>query len=121
MIILEILSLVPATFAQCSSCETIYGQAGVGTKVHAEIMQEYPPELLQDHIRLSAWVEELAQGYQGDIQIRVIDPQSGLGLLKCLRHRVRRYPAFIINGKTKYTGWDKDALDALLRQASVPG
>ena len=119
MILLEILSLVPATFTQCSSCETLYDQAGVGPKVHAEIMQEYPPDLLQDHIQLSSWVEELAEHYQTDIQIRVIAPQSGLGFFKCLWHRVRRYPTFIINGKTKYTGWDREALDALLQEALV--
>jgi uncharacterized protein YbcC (UPF0753/DUF2309 family) len=116
---LEILSLVPTTFAQCSSCETIYDQAGVGAKVHTEIMQEYPPDLLQDHIQLSSWVEELARQYQADIQIRVIAPQSGLGFFKCLRHLVRRYPTFIITGKSKYTGWDQAALDALLQEALV--
>jgi hypothetical protein len=119
MILLEILSLVPTTFNQCSHCETMYDQAGVGARVHAEIMQEYPPDLLQDHLRLSSWAEELAQRYRADIQIRVIAPQSGLGFFKCLRHRVRRYPTFIINGKTKYSGWDKEALDALLQEALV--
>lgn len=80
-------------------------------------MQEYPPALLQEHIRLSDWVTELSTRYGPDIQIRVIDPQSGLGFFKCLRHRVRKYPTFIINGKTKYTGWDKEALEGLLRSA----
>jgi hypothetical protein len=119
MVRLEILSLVPTAYSQCSHCETIYDQAGVGAKVHAEIMQEYPPDLLRDHIRLSSWVEELARRYGANIQIRVIDLQSGLGVFKCLRHRVRQYPTCIINGKTKHTGWDKDALDALLQATLV--
>ena len=80
-------------------------------------MQEYPPELLQDHVRLSDWVAELSKRYGRGIQIRVIDPQSGLGFFKCLRHRVRRYPTFIVNGKAKYTGWDRAALETLLRDA----
>jgi hypothetical protein len=80
-------------------------------------MQEYPPELLQDHMRLSDWVMELSERYGRGIQIRVIDPQSGLGLYKCLRHRVRKYPTFIVNGKAKYTGWDRAALETLLRDA----
>ena len=95
----------------------MFGQSGIGVKVHEEIMQEYPPELLQDHVRLSFWVEELSRRYGRDIQIRVIDPQSGLGFFKCLRHRVRKYPTFIINGKLKYTGWDKGALETLLQEA----
>ncbi len=80
-------------------------------------MQEYPADLLDDHIRLSDWVMELSRWYGSDIQIRVIDPQSGLGFLKCLRHRVRQYPTFIINGRAKYTGWDKGALEILLQGA----
>jgi len=68
-------------------------------------------------MQLSDWVAELSRRYGRGIQIRVIDPQSGLGFFKCLRHRVRSYPTFIVNGKAKYTGWDKAALDALLRDA----
>jgi hypothetical protein len=37
--------------------------------------------------------------------------------IKSLRHRVRQYPAFIVNGKARYTGWDKAALEALLQAA----
>jgi hypothetical protein len=117
MIRLEILSLVPTSYHQCSHCETLYDQSGIGIQVHEEIMQEYPPDLLQDHVRLSFWVEELAQRYGTEIQIRVIDPQSGFGFLKCLRHRVRQYPTFIVNGKAKYSGWDKAALETLLQEA----
>jgi hypothetical protein len=68
-------------------------------------------------MRLSDWVMELSERYGRGIQIRVIDPQSGLGLYKCLRHRVRKYPTFIVNGKAKYTGWDRAALETLLRDA----
>jgi hypothetical protein len=70
---------------------------------------------MEDHVRLSDWVMELSGRYGAGIQIRVIDPQSGLGFLKSLRHRVRKYPTFIVNGKAKYTGWDKEELETLLR------
>ena len=79
-------------------------------------MDEYPTDMLQDHIRLSEWVVELSQRYGPDIEIRVIDPQSGLGLWKSLRYWVRKYPTFIVNGKEKYTGWDKDALERVLQR-----
>jgi hypothetical protein len=72
---------------------------------------------MEEHVQLSDWVMELSGRYGPDIQIRVIDPQSGVGFFKCLRHRVRRYPTFIVNGRAKYTGWDKEALDTLLQDA----
>ncbi|RME89510.1 MAG: hypothetical protein D6770_04300 [Anaerolineae bacterium] len=80
-------------------------------------MQEYPPEMIEEHIRLSDWIAEISQRYGADIEIRLIDPQSGLGLWKAIRYWVRKYPTFIVNGKEKYTGWDRDALDAILQRA----
>jgi hypothetical protein len=82
-------------------------------------MRGYPTDMLQDHIRLSEWVVELSQRYGPDIEIRVIDPQSGLGLWKSLRYWVRKYPTFIVNGKKKYTGWDKDALERVLQRTRL--
>jgi hypothetical protein len=117
MIKLEILSLVPTSYSQCPHCERLFDESGIALQVHDEIMQAYPPDLLNDHVRLSFWVEELADRYGTNIQIRVIDPQSGLGFYKCLRYRVRQYPTFIINGKEKYSGWDKAALENLLHEA----
>ncbi len=95
----------------------MFGQSGIGEKVHQEIMRDYPADVLADHVRLSDWVVELVERYGPDIRIRVIDPQSGLGLWKSVRHWVRRYPTFIINGRAKYSGWDKESLDTAIRAA----
>lgn len=115
---LEILSLVPTSYNQCPHCETLYSQSGIGKKVHQEIiMQGYPPDMMEEYLRLSEWVTELSYRYGSQIAIRVIDPQSSLGLWKALRYWVRKYPTFIVNGKEKYTGWDKDALEKILRNA----
>ena len=83
-------------------------------------MQEYPSDLLEDHYRLSAWVVDLATRYKERILIQVIDPQSSLGLFKSIRHWVRTYPTFIVDGQEKIVGWDRAALDAAL-QARLGG
>jgi hypothetical protein len=44
----------------------------------------------------------------------VIDAQSILGFYKSLRHWVRKYPTFIVEGQETYTGWDKKQLETLL-------
>jgi hypothetical protein len=36
--------------------------------------------------------------------------------LKALRHRAFRYPAFIINGRTTYVGWEPVNLNQLLEE-----
>ena len=72
MIRLEVVSLVPTSYGQCAHCEALYDQSGIGVTVHKEIMQEYPPDLVQDYVRLSFWVEELAQmlGASGEAAYR---------------------------------------------------
>ena len=114
---LDILALVPTLYKQCSHCEMMLGPSGIGEKVHQANLQEYPTEMLDEYARLSDWIKELAQRYGRAIQIRVIDPQSGLGLWKSLRHRVRQYPTFIINHKQTYAGWNKDVLEEMLQRA----
>jgi hypothetical protein len=46
--------------------------------------------------------------------MRVIDAHSPVGMAKCLRHWIRKYPAFIINGKKAWVGWDKGKLEELI-------
>jgi hypothetical protein len=92
-------------------------QSGIGDQIRQEIMKEYPADMLEAHIRLSDWVIELVQRYGPDVRIRVIDPQSGLGLWKSLRYWVREYPTFIVNGRQRYSGWDKASLEAVIQRA----
>ncbi len=91
-------------------------QVGLKKKKDNLILNEYPLELKEDYLFLSAWVRDLSQKYGGKILIKVIDAQSLLGFYKALRHRVFRYPAFIINKKKTYIGQDKKQLEALLRE-----
>lgn len=84
--------------------------------MHKEILREYPADLLADSERLAAWLTELAEEYAGSLHIRVIDLQSGLGLWKAVRHWARHTPAFIVNSRKRYAGWDRAALDAILRE-----
>ncbi len=80
-------------------------------------LNEYPEDVKEEYLYLSEWIRELSRKYREKILIRVTDAQSLQGFCKSIRHRVFRYPAFIINGKEKYTGRDKLRLEALLQEA----
>ena len=75
---------------------------------------EYPQEWQDDYQRLADWVYDLAGRYGDRLLIKVIDPQSPEGLLKSLRYRVRRYPTFVIDGRKKVVGWQRERLEAAL-------
>jgi hypothetical protein len=82
-------------------------------------LNEYPEDVREDYLFLSTWIKELAQKYREKILIRITDAQSLQGFYKSIRYRAFRYPAFIINGRKKYTGKDKVRLDLLLREELV--
>mgnify|MGYP001824680775 CR=1 FL=1 len=98
----------------CSACDLFLGEAGVGDDPAEEALAEYPQEWQEEYRRLSDWIYELAAHYGDRVLIKVIDPQSPEGLLKSLRHWVRRYPTWIVDGKTRVAGWDRGALEAAL-------
>lgn len=115
-ILLEVLAYLPTDFFHCAHCERLFDTAGIGASVHREIQAEYPPEMLEEARRLAAWLQDLAARYGEQLHIRVVDPQSPEGFSKSLRHQVRRYPTFLINHRTKYTGWEPAALDRMLEK-----
>jgi len=98
----------------CTSCELVLAEAGVGENPTTRAFDEYPQEWQDDYRRLTEWVYDLAGRYGDRLLIKVIDPQSPEGLLKSLRYRVRSYPTFVIKGKTKVVGWQREQLEAAL-------
>jgi hypothetical protein len=89
---------------------------GLKEKRDNQDLNEYPEDLKEDYLFLSGWIKELSQKYREKILIRITDAQSLQGFFKSIRYRTFRYPAFIINGRKKYTGMDKVQLDSLLRE-----
>ncbi len=105
----EIIAPIPTTFRHCMHCERLM-DAALGEKVRQEMVKEYPEDFLKDFERLLSWIERLVLRFGPSLQVRVIDPQSPEGLWKCLRHGIRRYPAFIFPGGRKIVGWEWDSL-----------
>ena len=113
-ILLEIVTRALTTYDHCRHCELFFNQAGLDKKFHQKEVNEYPPDLREEFVKLSEWMKELTRLYKHRLFIKLIDVQSFLGIYKSLRHGIRRYPTFIIEGKEVYSGWDKSQLEDLL-------
>ena len=111
---LEVVSRVLTTFNHCSHCEILYDKAGLDNKFHQRDLEEYPADLQEEFFKLSDWIRELSHRYKNRLFIRLIDAQSPLGVYKAIRHRFRKYPTFIIEGKKICSGWDKKPLEDIL-------
>jgi hypothetical protein len=111
----EVIAHLVSGAKHCQSCQMFLDDAGIAQQVHKEELNSYPEEVWQDYARLSQMVRELSQRYGDQLRIVLIDPYSPMGLWKSVRHWVRTYPTFIVNGQTKYSGWDVSTLDSILR------
>jgi hypothetical protein len=116
---LEVIAPTLQGLGFCSPCELVLSEAGVGGDPASRGMDEYPQEWQAHFRKLTTWVYEIAERYGEGIVVKVIDPQSPEGLIKSLRHRIRRYPTWIVDGKVCAVGWDRAALEDALQHSWV--
>ena len=107
-ILLEIVTRAITTYDTCRHCKVLFDKAGLNRKLHQGERDEYPPDLKEDYVKLSDWIRELSRLYKHRLRISLIDVQSLMGFYKSLRHRIRKYPTFIVEGKETYCGWDRN-------------
>ena len=93
------------------------GLAGVGARAHGQMQADYPPEMLAEAERLATLLQGLARRHGERLQIRLMDVQSLPGLGRSLRYGLRRYPAFIVNRRQVFTGWEEAPLERALESA----
>ncbi len=110
-VLLEVLAYGPVNWRTCAACEYWLDAAGIGEQVHYTPL---PPEGVREAERLSAWLRDLNARYGNRLVIHMFSPQSPVGFFMSLRYWIRRYPAFIVNRRAVYAGWDPDALDRLI-------
>lgn len=110
----DVIAPIPEGWGLCQACELMMARADLDQAPPERGLDELPPEWQADFRRLSALIFDLAHRYGDRILIRVYDPRSLQGLVKAVRHGARRYPTFVVAGRTKITGWDVAALEQAL-------
>ena len=114
-ILLEVVAPMLSTVEMnCRGCGFVFGYVGLKSKYRNACMNEYPEDWKWAVDYLSAWIREVSSLYQHRICIRVIDAQSPLGLWKQIRYKLFRFPAFIVDKKRTYIGWDFKQLECLI-------
>jgi hypothetical protein len=87
---------------------------GFKDKYRTACINEYPDDWKWAVDYVTQWLQELSSLYRHRVQIQVIDALSPLGLWKQIRYRLFRFPAFIVDNKRTYIGWDPQELEALI-------
>jgi hypothetical protein len=114
-ILLEVIApMLSNVEMSCRPCRFMFDTVGIGSKQRRTAVNEYPEDWRQAVGSLSDWIRSMTDLYRHRLQIRVIDAQSPLGLWMQLRHRLFRFPAFVVDKKRTYIGWDTQQLEALI-------
>ena len=114
-VLLEVIAPMLSTIEMnCRPCRFMFDTLGMGRTYRRSSASEYPEEWKQAVGYLSDWIQEMTHLYRHSLQIRVIDAQSPLGLWMQIRHRLFRFPAFVVDKKQTYIGWDARQLEALI-------
>ena len=98
----------------CRGCGAIMASLGLRSQDRNACVNEYPDDWKFAVASLSEWIGDLVRLYRHRITIRIIDAQSPHGLWKQIRHRVFKFPAFIVDNKKTYVGWEYAALEAII-------
>jgi hypothetical protein len=110
-----VVTYAPTIFRHCQHCEVAFQGVGLGERIHREEAKDaLPADLLDDFQRVSDWVHDLLERHGRGVSVSVVDAASMEGVWKSLRHRVRRYPAVIVDGREAAIGSDFRAADALI-------
>jgi hypothetical protein len=113
----EVLSkMLGVQTEECKNCRLVFEEVGLKSKFHNQEINEYPDDIKDEVLRLSDWIRNLVRRFPNDVQFKIIDAMTPLGVYKILRHRIRKLPGFIIEHRKTYSGWDSKALEALINQ-----
>ena len=116
-VMVEVLVYAPTMFFHCQHCEFVWQHTDRTPKFHKEQLESSIPEdLRQEYHRLSDWLLEVAEDYNGRVVFKIIDAASIEGVFKSLKYRVRRFPAMIVDGKEKIVGSDFDRARDLIER-----
>jgi hypothetical protein len=113
----EILTYAPTEFFHCQHCEVVWDSVGFGQRIRAEQRSAaLPADLQAEFTAIADWAGAAHERYGDRLQIKVVDVASIEGVIKALKHRTRRFPAFIVDGREAIVGFDAQRLDAVLER-----
>ncbi len=117
----QVIAYAPTAFYHCQHCELTFQEVGIGERLRRqEAAESLPDDLGREFQTLSDWVRGVVERHGPRVHVKVIDAASIEGFLASLRHRVRRYPAVIVDGSTKRVGSDLRAAEPIIdRHVSI--
>jgi hypothetical protein len=117
----EILTYAPTEFYHCQHCEIVWDSVDFGKRIRAEQRRNaLPADLQAEFTAIADWVAEAHQRFGERLQFKIVDVASIEGVIEAIRHRTRRFPAFIVDGRERIVGFDPKQLNDALERRLEP-
>jgi len=108
----QVITYAPTVFSHCQHCELTFREMGIGERDRQrEAAEALPEDLVREYQAVSDWVHRLLERHGSRVRVDVLDAASIRGFLMSARHRIRRYPAVVIDGHETLTGPGFDRID----------
>ena len=114
----EVITHVLGSMNHCAHCQVFIDGVGVGDRVHQDDLASFPPEWMEEWKIFSDLIANITERYAGKLVVKITDAQSPQAMWMALRHGIRKYPTFIVEGE-KYHGLDEDRLIHLIERHLV--
>lgn len=103
-----------------SPCEVFADGAGVWRAGPVWSSANCSSDLRAQFEDLCDFLVALSACYGPSLVIRLLDPGSARGVWTATRHRVCRYPTFIVDGHDQIAGFSPGEVDAAIRSHFLP-
>jgi len=100
-----VITYAPTVFRHCQHCEVAFDEMGLGEKLRrSQAAEALPDDLATEYAQVSDWIHGLIERHGHQIAIDLVDAASLEGVVRSLRHGVRRYPAVVVDGADRHAG-----------------
>jgi len=115
----DVIAVLPESWGLCRTCEAFLSQADLSRSSERSDLETYPLDWQEQFRQLSGLIETISREFGNQVDLHIYDPRSPEGIAKSLRHRIRRYPAFVIAGRTRLNSLDWESVRQAIQLAQA--
>ncbi len=118
-IAVDVYALLPEAWGLCAPCGQVLEEAQGGPALRVDSRDDLPAEWQASYEQLAQVIRGLRKCYGERVLFRLVDARSPAGLAGAIRYGIRRYPTFVIAGREKVAGLDRERLEQALVTATA--